>query len=145
MCYKLTYANQLLKNFWFRIIFSGQAKPFPKILINQIRIKFNVEKHLIYCTRVKKAEHFFLFFTSQHMYPFSWSRLGQSEATDGLFIEKETLMNPATMQQQDSSIMRPINFTLIVHGTILYILYTISSIHVQSVLYSVHIEKSVIK
>ncbi len=63
------------------------------------------------------------------MYPFSWSRLGQSEATDGLFIEKETLMNPATMQQQDSSIMRPIIFTLIVHGTILYTIHTLYLIY----------------
>jgi len=33
-------------------------------------------------------------------------------------------MNPATMQQ-DSSIIRPIIFTLIVHGTILYTIHTL--------------------
>jgi hypothetical protein len=59
------------------------------------------------------------------MFSNPWSRLGQSEATDGLFIEKETLMTPATMQQQDSSIICPIIFTLIVHGTILYTIHTL--------------------
>jgi hypothetical protein len=39
-------------------------------------------------------------------------------------------MNPATMQQQDSSIMRPIIFTLIVHGTILFTIHTLYLIYV---------------
>jgi hypothetical protein len=52
-------------------------------------------------------------------------------------------MNPATMQQ-DSSIIRPIIFTLIVHGTILYTIHYI--FYTCTELYSgKHIEKSVIQ
>jgi hypothetical protein len=79
------------------------------------------------------------------MYPFSWSRLGQSEATDGLFIEKdldESSNNATTRLFHYASYYfhpnSPRHYSI--YYTLGYLLYMY-----RAVLYSVHIEKSVIK